>query len=200
MRVNWFGFAGGVFTFLLVVISWFAPWWILTVGDNLVAVNASPINTTLTFFGTSFMVPLITVLNIIAISVLLASAICLLVYSFKTEKPYAKTLLDFSYKKPLYILVAYLTGLLFVVFSLQYTFGMNLPLLGAGTLTLPTVYTANATITADIASSFQWPFLFSITTVTLCIAAKFYHPKTQSATLVDNAVSLPTLDADTVKV
>ncbi|MCW4025288.1 MAG: hypothetical protein NWF01_09680 [Candidatus Bathyarchaeota archaeon] len=200
-QINWVGVAGGAVTLVTVAVSWFAPWWQLTVGDSLVKANVSPINMNLDLFGTSFMVPLITALNIITITTLLTSAICLLVYSFNTEKPYAKTLLDFAYKKPFYVLVAFLAGLIVVVFSLQYMFGMNIPLLGSGTITLPTVYTANATIIADATGMFQLSFVLSIVAVALCIATKFYHPKTQPPPPPTDATVFPqTSDAGTVKV
>ena len=45
--VNWYGFAAGVLTVVVLVISLFIPWWQLTVGDNLMKVNASPLTRTL---------------------------------------------------------------------------------------------------------------------------------------------------------
>ncbi len=183
-----------------LVASWFVPWWQLTLGVSLAAVNVSPINTTLDLFGASFMVPLITALNIITIATLLASAICMLTYSFNPQKSYAKTLLDFAYKKPLYVLAAFLTGLIVVIFSFQYALNLSIPLLGTGALALPKAYTANATISATVTGMFQWPFVLSIVAVALCVAAKFYHPKTQPPPVVDANVFPQTMTEGTVKV
>jgi hypothetical protein len=43
--INWVGVAAGVTTLLVVAFSFFVPWWQLTVGENLLNVNASPVNT-----------------------------------------------------------------------------------------------------------------------------------------------------------
>jgi hypothetical protein len=48
-KVNWFGLAGGVSTIVVIVVSLFYPWWQLTVGEDLLKANASPVNTNFGF-------------------------------------------------------------------------------------------------------------------------------------------------------
>ena len=98
--INWFGVAAGVTTLLVVAVSLFVPWWQLSVGEDLVQVNASPVNTNFGLFGTPFTVPLIWALNLVSILTLVASGAIMLLYSVVPTKPYAKELLGFSYKKP----------------------------------------------------------------------------------------------------
>ena len=62
-KINWFGLVGGITVVALIIISMFVPWWQLTVGDDLVKVNASPPNTNLNFVSDSFTIPLIMALN-----------------------------------------------------------------------------------------------------------------------------------------
>jgi hypothetical protein len=47
-RINWFGFAGGITTIIVVFVSMLYPWWQLTVGE-LFKTNASPVNANLAF-------------------------------------------------------------------------------------------------------------------------------------------------------
>ncbi len=73
-EINWFGLAGSITIFLLIIISLFVPWWQLTVGDDLVRANASPLNTNFNFAGDAFTIPIILALNIGSIISLAAGA------------------------------------------------------------------------------------------------------------------------------
>ena len=112
--INWFGFAAGILTLLVLVISLFIPWWQLTVGDNLMKVNASPVNTNFGLFGAQFTLPLIWALNLVSVLTFTASGIVMLFYSLMPTKSYSKQLLAFSYKKPLFSLVTFVSGLLII--------------------------------------------------------------------------------------
>jgi hypothetical protein len=100
-NINWFGFAAGILTLMVLVISLFIPWWQLTVGDNFMKVDASPVNTNFGLFGDQFTLPLISAFNLVSILAFSASGLVMLFYSLVPTKPYSKQLLGFSYKKPL---------------------------------------------------------------------------------------------------
>ena len=63
-RINWFGVAGGALTLIVIVVSYYNPWWQLVIGENLMKINASPMNTNFGLLGNQFTIPLISALNI----------------------------------------------------------------------------------------------------------------------------------------
>src|SRR4030067_576468 len=94
-NLNWFGLVGGALTIVVVVVSLFSPWWQLTVGDNFVQANASPVNTNFSFLGTAFTIPLIWALNIVSSLSLVLSGAVMLVYSFMLAIYYFNYVLRF---------------------------------------------------------------------------------------------------------
>jgi hypothetical protein len=172
--INWVGVAAGVFTLLVFAISLYIPWWQITVGDNLLQVNASPVNTNFGLFGEQFTVPLIWALNLASILTLLASGATMLLYSFMPTKPYAKELLGFSYKKPLYVLVAFFVGLIVTISAVGF-FGLSVPLMGLANVSLPTSLTMGAQVSASVLANFLFPLYLAIVAVILSIATRFYH-------------------------
>jgi hypothetical protein len=175
--LNWVGLAASLATFALIVVSLFMPWWQLIAGDGLASVNASPVNTNFSLFGSSFAVPLINALTIVFAAMLLVSAIVMLAYSLLPTKPYAKTMLNFAYKIPLFVLILFLAALIVVVLSIQVAFNLGIPIMGTATLTLPAVFSGDSSISAAVTGSFLLPFWFAIASVVLCIAARVYHGK-----------------------
>src|SRR3990170_3731320 len=128
-KINWFGLAGSVAIIMLIVISLFVPWWQLTVGDDLVKANASPMNTNFNFAGDSFTIPLIWALNIGSIISLTAGAIAIMIYSVKPAEPYSKRLLNFGYRKPLYSLLFFVIGLFAITILVKSIFSLDVPLI-----------------------------------------------------------------------
>ena len=173
-NVNWFGFAAGIVTLIVLGISLFIPWWQLTVGDNLMKVNASPVNTNFGLFGAQFTLPLISALNLVSILTFTASGIVMLFYSLMPTKPYSKQLLGFSYKKPLFSLITFVSGLL-IITSIASLFDINVPIFGSTTLNLPSNLIMGANINASVSGSFQLPFWLAMVAAALCIAARLYH-------------------------
>jgi hypothetical protein len=173
-RINWFAFAAGIITLTVLVVSLFIPWWQLTVGDNLMRVNASPVNTNFGLFGAQFTIPLIWALNLVSVLTFTASGLVMLLYSLVPTKSYSKQLLAFSYKKPLFSLVTFVSGLL-IITSITGLLGMSIPIMGSTTLILPTNLTMGVGISALVAGSFQLPFWLAIVAASLCIAARLYH-------------------------
>lgn len=175
-KFNWFALAGGLTTILVIAVSLFSPWWQLNVGDDLLTVNASPINMNMGFLGASFTIPFIFALNIVSILGLLASAIAMLIYSIIPRKSYAMHLLGFGYKKPLYTVLFFIIGLVATIMIAQ-TVRLNIPLMGSATSTLPIPFASGITLTVLLSAGFLWSFWLAVIAAALCIAARLYHGK-----------------------
>jgi hypothetical protein len=176
-RINWFGVAGGALTLIVIVVSLYNPWWQLTIGENLMKVNASPMNTNFGLLGTQFTIPLIYALNIGSILTFLCSGIIMLVYSVIPDKSYAKDLLGFSWKKPLYSVIFSVVGLSVIILIAQTVLGIRIPLIGTNNIILPSQFTMGVNISVLVSSAFQWPFYLAIVAAGLCITARIYHRK-----------------------
>jgi hypothetical protein len=173
-RVNWFGLAAGIITLIVVFVSMYIPWWQLTIGEDLVKVNASPLFTEFGLFGTQFAIPILWALNLSFTLIFVFSGVLMLVYSFIPTKPYARELLGFSYKKPLYAVIFFLVGLVALV-AIAGVLGLGVPLLGMADVSLPASLTMGATISASVLTSFLLPFWLAIVAAVLCIVARVYH-------------------------
>jgi hypothetical protein len=197
-KINWFGLAGGVTTIVLILVSLYNPWWQLTVGEDLVKANVSPLNTNFGFLGTTFTIPLIWILNIASILSLFTSGIVMLVYSLIPTKSYSKHLLGFAYKKPLFTVLFFVVSLFVLTLLVQALFNFNVPLMGSTTTTLPTALTRDITITISvlISAEFQWPFWLAAVAAGLCIAARIYHTRittTQKPATTPTTTAPPTV-------
>jgi hypothetical protein len=180
-KFNWFGLAGGVTTLLVIAASMICPWWQLTVGDDLMKINASPVNTNFGFLDTSFTIPFILALNIVSILTLLASGIAMLIYSIIPRKSYSKHLLGFGYKKPLFTVLFFVIGLVVTTVILQAVLSLNVPLMGSTTSTLPIPFVSGITLSVLLSAGFQWSFWLAVVAAALCIAARLYHKKVAAA-------------------
>lgn len=195
-RINWFGLAGGIATILLIAVSMFVPWWQLTVGDSLVAANVSPIYTNFSLIGNSFTVPLLFAINLSCILLSLVGGIVMLIYSLRPTRPYAKSLLGFSYKTPLLFVVVFVIGLIALTSIIQAMFSFNVPLLGTTEVNLPSNATAGMNVKVLLSAGFVWPFYLAIASAVLCIGARLYHkrilrPITAAAPSLGIATSTP---------
>jgi hypothetical protein len=194
-KINWFGFVGGALTILMIVVSMFYPWWQLTVGDDLIKINASPVNTNFGFLDASFTIPFLWALNVIGLLTLLLSGVAMLIYSVMPTKSFAKPLLDFGYKKPLFTFLFFVIGLVAVTMILQAILDFNLPLMGSATNTLPIPFASGVTISVFLSAGFQWSFWLAVVAAALCIAARLYHKKV--ATTQQPAVTTATVPSTT---
>jgi len=180
-KINYFGVAGGALTIAVVAISLFYPWWQLTAGDNFLTATLSPFTTGLILFGTTFNIPLIGAANIaVALSLAIAGVI-MLIYSFVPTKPYAKQLLGFSYKTPLFSVIFFVLLLVAMTLIMQTLLNLNVPLSGSTTSTLPKGLTQGVNVSVLISTQFLWPFYLATVASGLCIAAKLYHRKIANA-------------------
>ena len=192
--INWLALAAGILTLIVLVISLYIPWWQLTVGQNLLKINASPVNTNFGVFGNQFTIPMIWALNLITILTFSASGIIMLIYSFVPTKPYAKHLLSFSYKKPLYSVVSFV-AVLAIVLLIAGHFGMYLPINGSATVTLPGSWTMGSTVSAVISGTFQLPFFVAVAAATLCIIARLFHGYVVKPQIPPEATTASTMTA-----
>ncbi|MGA2682682.1 MAG: hypothetical protein ABSF44_12880 [Candidatus Bathyarchaeia archaeon] len=195
-KINWIGLAAGIITLIALAISLYMPWWQLTVGQSLIKINASPVNTNFGLFGTQFTIPLIWALNLVTILTFSASGIIMLIYSLVPTKPYAKHLLGFSYKKPLYSVVSFVV-VLAIILLIAGHFGVYLPLNGSATVTLPGSWTMGATVSALVSGTFQLPFYLAVVATALCITARLYHSHVSSALSESESTTTPPVTAAT---
>ena len=101
----------------------------------------------------------------------------MLVYSLIPTKPYAKDLLSYAYRKPLYMVILYIVGLLVTMYITQAAIGVGVPLSGSSIITIPASLTMGANISVAISSTFQWPFWLAIVTAGLSLTARIFHAK-----------------------
>lgn len=175
--INWFGVAGGAAAILLIVASIYTPWWELKVGEEILEVNFSPLNTNFSFLGNNFIIPLILAFNISSILLLLLGGITMLIYALNPSKPYSKRLLSFAYKKPIYAVVFFLIGVIAIILILKLIFGMDIPLYGSTRTRLSFNVMQGVTLDILMSTTLQWPFWFALIATGLCIAARLYHGK-----------------------
>jgi len=176
-QINWFGIAGSILIIIVILVSLHFPWWQLTIAEGGVKINVSPMNTNIGLFGAQFKIPLIYALNIGSICTFLCSSIIMLLYSIAPTKPYAKDLLDFAWKKPLYSVITSTLCVSLMILIARTILDMHIPLIGTENVTLPMQFTEGAGITVTASAAFQWPLYLAITAASLCIIAKIYHKK-----------------------
>ena len=183
-RINWFGLAAGIITLVVVVVSLFLPWWQLTIGDKLIQVNASPMNTNFGLLSLQFTIPLIWAWNLASILTFVAAGLVMLLYSVIPTKSYSKELLGFSYKKPIYALISFVAGLLVLV-AIASFLGVSIPVMGSSNVALPTQFMPmGASISVLVSGSFQLPFWLAVAAAALCIVARIYHMRIAKTQLV----------------
>lgn len=169
------GLAGAVVTIVLIVVSLFYPWWQFRVGEDLIAANISPLNINFSVLGSTFAMPLLWALNLASVLTLLVSSITMIIYSVLPAKSYSKQLLDFSYKKPIYMLLVFVICLVAAVVLAQALLHFNVPVAGTVDSTLPVPLGQGTSVSVVISAEFQWPFVLAIVSAVLCVAARLYH-------------------------
>jgi hypothetical protein len=173
-KMNWLGLAGGIAVLVLIVISFFVPWWQLLAGDNLVTANVSPIYTYFDFAGNSFTIPLLFAVNISCILLLAVGGTIILLYSARPAASYSRTLLKFSFWLPLVGVILFVLGLVLITLVAKSLWGVDIPLLGSAKVTLPSSVTQGTTVSVLLTAGFQWPFVLALAAAVLCFWARFY--------------------------
>ena len=84
----------------------------------------------------------------------------MLIYSLIPTKPYAKHLLGFAYRKPLWAVLGFVIGLVAIIL-IAGNFGVHLPINGSAmiTVSLPSSLSNGATVTALVSGSLEISFL-----------------------------------------
>ena len=194
-RINWFGLAAGIITLIVLAISLFVPWWQLTIGDKLLQVNASPVNTNFGLLDIHFTIPLLWAWNLVTVLIFVASGVVMLFYSIFPTRSYSKELLGFSYKKPLYILISFFVGLI-VLIAIAGVIGFGVPAVGTSNIALPSQFMpAGLSISFLVSAGFQFPFYLAIAAAVLCILARLYHK--QLLKITEPAPALTTVTTPT---
>ena len=191
-RINWFGLAAGIITLIVLAVSLFVPWWQLTIGDKLLQVNASPLNTNFGLLDLHFTIPLLWAWNLVSVLLFAAAGIVMLFYSIFPTRSYSKELLGFSYKKPLYILISFFVGLLVMV-AIAGAIGFSVPVVGASNIALPSQFMPTGlSVSALVSAGFQLPFYLAIVAAALCIVARLYHRRVAQPSMGTATATLPT--------
>lgn len=175
-KMNWFGLAGGVISIALVALSAASayPWWQLTLGQEFGQANISPLSYNVSLLGFQISTPLVWFLNLAAHLSLLACGIAMLIYSILPNKTYSKNLLNFAYKKPLFLVVLFVISLFAVTYIAGMLLHISVPLTGSANITFDL---GNATIDIPIATGFTWVFWLAVVNAGLCFVARLYHRK-----------------------
>lgn len=80
----------------------------------------------------------------------------MLFYSVKPTKSYSKQLLGFSYKKPLFSLIAFVSGLL-ILSSIASLFGIKVPIFGSAIVNVPSSFLMWASVETTVSGNFSCP-------------------------------------------
>lgn len=173
------GLVAAIAIFALIAISYFIPWWQLTVGDPALAfVNISPLNLNFSVFGTILTIPLLWAINISCLLMLLAGGIIMAIYSLTPTKPYATKLVGYGYKQPLIAVILFVVEIFGLVFSVKAFTGLDVPLTGQSIIGLPAgLAPGGVSISVKVAATFGLPFFLAIAVVVLGVAARLYHGK-----------------------
>ena len=184
-NVNWIGLASGILLIAVILLSIYNPWWQLRIGDFGYA-NFSLLNTNFSFLGITFLVPLLTAINISGLLLMSISAALMIAYSVNATKKYSKQLLCWSYKKPLAILITFI-GVI-VALSLLVPFIVNqyaqidftLPIMGTSVIQVPSELLGELSgvqISIAVSGAFQLTFYLAIAAAVFCIASRIFHDK-----------------------
>lgn len=177
-KYNWLALTAGIATLLLILVSLFVPWWQLTVGDPVVAnADLSPVYVNFGVLGTSLTIPLVWALNLASLLSLTAGAIVMLIYAIKPAKPYSKSLLGFSWNKPLFAVVLFAIEIVLLTVLPNAFVGFSFPLAGSATVQLPQSMAEGVNISIGVSTGFVWPFFFAIIVAGLGVAARLYHQR-----------------------
>ena len=176
-KFNLIALAAGISTLVLITVSVFVPWWQFTVGKPAFAqVNFSPVNLNFSILGNPLTIPLIWAMNLACLLTLTSGGITMLIYSLMPTKPYARRLLGFGYKKPLYAVVLFVIELASLSGLVSSFSGFSFPLMGSAIVKVPSsMVPGDVNVSFSAIADLGWPFYFAIAVAGLCIAARLYH-------------------------
>ena len=182
-KVNWVGLASSTLLVAVIVLSLFNPWWQLKIGDFVYA-NFSPLNNGFNFLGITFLVPLLTAVNISSLLLLSISTVLMIIYSANPTKVYSKQLLCWSYKQPLFTMMAFVAAIVALTLGVSYLaaqyvhIDFSLPIMGSTIIQLPSEMLGQVNgveIGMTVTTGFHWTFYLAIAATTLCVVTRYYH-------------------------
>ena len=182
-NVNWIGLVSGILLIAVIPLSLYNPWWQLRIGDFGYA-NFSLLNTNFNFLGITFLIPLLSAINVSCLLLLSISAALLIVSSVNQTKEYSKRLLFWSYKNPLVILITFIGGI--VALSMLVSFIANqyaqidltLPIIGTSIIQIPSEMLgelSGVNIAITVSGAFQWTFYLAFASAVLCLVARIFY-------------------------
>ena len=182
-NINWMGLLSGIFLIAVIPLSLYNPWWQLRIGDFGYA-NFSLLNTNFNFLGITFLIPLLSAINISCLLLLSISAALMIISSIDPTKEYSKQLLFWSYKNPLIILITFIGGIvalsmLVSYFANQYAqIDLTLPIIGTSIIQVPSELLgelSGVNIAITVSGAFQWTFYLAFASAVLCIVARIFY-------------------------
>ena len=205
-NVNWIGLVSGILLIAVILLSLYNPWWQLRIGDFVYA-NFSPLSTNFSFLGITFLIPLLTALNVSCLLLLSISAVLMITYSVNPTKEYSKQLLCWSYKKPIAIMITFIVAIvalsqLVSFIANQYAhIDLTLPIIGTTVIQVPSELLGGLSgvqIGLTVSGAFQWTFYLAIAAAALCIVTRIRYDKSvlmaKPQTLTNPGNNLGTLD------
>jgi len=201
MKRNWFALATGALMLVTVASSLSSPWWKAEIGSGLMTVNADPFCTSFKVLGVSYVIPIISAINVGLAALFVASGMALIIYTIKQEKGYSKHLLSFGWKRPLYVVVGFVAMLalsLYVAPLVVNAIARSVvaptpivPLTGLSMIRLPNnVLNIPAQVSITVTTTFTHSFFLGVVAAALSIAARAYHRRTLSANKLTKAETL----------
>ena len=175
-NINWPGLLSIAFMLLILYASlaYGAPWWRLEVGDGLGHANVSPLDIEIEVMGNAIDVPLLKFITFGTKATWAIVAAIMLVYSLDASPKNSKTLLNLSYRKPVYYVAAMiligLVGRLAVGEYLQ----ISIPFVGTSNLTF---HAQGDTVSMPLKASLTWLFWAAMACASLSVATRLYHEK-----------------------
>jgi len=184
-----------------VASSLSSPWWKAEIGSGLMTVNADPFCTSFKVLGVSYVIPIISAINVGLAALFVASGMALIIYTIKQEKGYSKHLLSFGWKRPLYVVVGFVAMLalsLYVAPLVVNAIARSVvaptpivPLTGLSMIRLPNnVLNIPAQVSITVTTTFTHSFFLGVVAAALSIAARAYHRRTLSANKLTKAETL----------
>jgi len=187
-KVNWIGLVSGIMLIAVILFSLYSPWWQLKIGDVGYA-NFSLSKTDFSFLGMTFLIPVLTAINVSCLLLLSISATLMLVYSVNPTKKYSKQLLCWSYTKPPAILITFIVAIvvfirLASVLAQQYAqIHFTLPIMGTAMIQIPSELLgefSGVQISVAVSGAFQWTFYLAIVAAVMCIVTRLFYEKGSS--------------------
>lgn len=179
------GLISGLFLIIAILLSFHTPWWQLRVGD-LGSVDFSLLTTNMILFGQTFTIPLLMAINISGFLLLSISAIVMMLYSVNPTKDYAKSLLSWSYKQPIIILIGFVGGIVALTQILPILVepfiptDMALPIIGTSIIQVPSEILGGGSgvqIGIALTAGFQWTFYLTLAAMVMCIATRILYSR-----------------------